>query len=125
MECKKCGSNISSYDNKGTDTNPICATCADKIVRQYANIEGNNNVINQHFGGKGTEKCYFCSEVAITHCVDCGKPLCEKHKYTILGKDRCEQHNNLQMAKMAGKGVAETVKGTLKAMSWLGSLWGR
>ena len=70
-------------------------------------------------------KCYFCSKEAVTSCYDCGKPLCEKHKYTILGYDRCEQHNSIQVAKMAGKGVVGTVKGTLKAMSWLGSLWGR
>jgi len=125
MECKGCGRYVSSYDNKGTDTIPMCTTCADKIVRQHANISGNNNVINQHFGGSDTEECYFCSEEAMTHCIDCGKPLCATHKYTILGKDRCEQHNNLHMAKMAGQGVVGTVKGTLKAMSWLGSLWGR
>ena len=71
------------------------------------------------------EKCYFCSEEAITRCVDCGKPLCEKHKYAIMGKDRCEQHNTLQIGKIGVQGVGATVKGTLKAMSWLGSLWGR
>ena len=125
MECKGCGRYISSYENKGTDTIPLCKTCADNIVRQNANIKGNNNVINQHFGGSGIEGCYFCSEEAITRCIECRKPLCETHKYTILGKDRCEQHNNLQVAKMAGQGVVGTVKGTLKAMSWLGSLWGR
>jgi len=71
------------------------------------------------------EKCYFCQEVATTRCVDCGKPLCEKHKYAILGIDRCEQHNTLQIGKMGVQGVGATVKGTLKAMSWLGSLYKR
>ena len=127
MECKGCGRYVSSFDNKGTNTIPICATCADTIVRQYANIEGDDNVINQHyhFGGSDTEKCYYCSEEVITHCIDCGKPLCEEHKYTIFGKDRCEQHNNFHMAKMAGKGAIGTVKGTFKVINWLGGLWGR
>ena len=127
MECKGCGRLVSSYDNKGTDTIPICATCADKIVRQYANIEGDDNVINQHyhFGGSETEDCYFCSKEAITRCIDCNKPLCEEHKYTILGKNRCGQHNSLHVGKMGIQSVGATVKGTLKTISWLSSLWGR
>ena len=72
-----------------------------------------------------TEECYFCSEEAMTHCIDCDKPLCTSHKYTILCKDCCKQHYNLRIAKMAGQGVVGTVKRTLKAMSWLDSLWGR
>ena len=130
MKCKECKKDF-FFDNKGSDSNPICKTCADKIVKQYANIEGNQNVVNQHqgdiynFGDTDTEECYFCSKEAITHCVDCGKPLCEEHKYTILGKDRCGQHNNLHMGKMAGQGVVGTVKGTIKTISWLSSLWGK
>ena len=71
------------------------------------------------------EKCYFCSEEAITRCNDCGKLLCATHKNTILGKDRCGQHNALYLGKKGVQGIRGTVKGTFKLIDWLSSLWGR
>ena len=127
-KCTFCGVNVLPNDNKGNNTFPICVTCANRVVRQSANIKGNQNVINQNqgniynFGETDTEDCYFCSEKAVTHCIDCSKPLCTTHKNTILGKDRCVQHNNLFMGKMTGQGVVTTVKGLNKFMKWGSSL---
>jgi len=47
LKCKECGGYVSIFDNKGSDSNPICKACADKIVRQYANIEEMKKIIKQ------------------------------------------------------------------------------
>jgi len=128
MKCNVCGSYFSSNGYKGFEAVPICAACINEMVlqQQYANIDGDGNVINQniHFGPSYTENCNFCSEAAVTYCYDCRKPLCSFHKNSILGIDRCSTHNTLFLGKRTAQGVGGVVKGTLNTMSWLGRLMG-
>jgi len=72
-------------------------------------------------------KCNFCEKDAVTICCDCGKLLCKDHKYTPLdglSKDRCQNCNNIHLAKRAGQGIIKTAEYTFKAMNYLGKLWG-
>jgi len=73
-------------------------------------------------------KCHFCSKSATTHCVDCGKPLCDDHKYTYWegwSKDRCHNHHILCGGKAVGNGVINTINVTNGLMNWLSRLYGR
>jgi len=131
MKCKLCGEYFFAIDNKGDNTNPICPSCDNKKnVTQNATITGNKNVINQHQGNVynygSIEECCFCSKEAVTHCIDCGKPLCEDHKHTYLGdwsQDRCEPHHILRGGKAVGNSVINTVKTINGMMRWLDSRW--
>ena len=142
MNCKLCGGFVSPKYNKGDDTTPICVACDnEKAVRQNenikvnpnantqhqqsANIAGNQNVIHQNYVNSTAKKCSFCSEEAVTHCVDCQKPLCESHTYTLVNKDRCNGCNTFRMGEAGVKGVINTVKGFNGMMRWLDSLWFR
>ena len=65
-------------------------------------------------------KCYFCSKEAITSCYDCGKPLCENHKYAPLNvwsRDRCQNCNNIHIAQETGKSVVKGIRGLWKLMN--------
>jgi len=128
MECKFCGVHFYSIDNKGDNTNPICPACdKKKTVRQTVAVTGNHNTITQYQGDVynygNTEECYFCSNEAVTHCVDCGKWLCESHTHKYLSKGRCKDCHILRGGKAGVNGVINTVKGINGMMRWLDSRW--
>ena len=124
-KCTYCGGNVFPVDNKGNNLFPICPSCeCRKKVRQnqYANIQGNQNVINQNITNSPPKICYFCSNDATTHCVDCGKLLCEIHKHTYWSRDRCSSCHILQGGKTVGNGAIGVIKGVNKFMRWGSSL---
>ena len=47
LKCTKCVVGFTSYnENKGNEANPICETCADKIVKQFAdNVSNASNIV--------------------------------------------------------------------------------
>jgi len=46
LKCTKCTGFTSHNENKGTETNPICKICAEKIVKQYAeNVSDERNIV--------------------------------------------------------------------------------
>ena len=126
MKCDSCGKFVTPKNNKGNDTTPICPYCDNSKVIQNVNINGSQNVVNQHQGNVynvgNIEECYFCSNEAVTHCIDCLKPLCKSHTYTILSKDRCSGCNTVRIGRAGVNGVITTVKELNKFMKWGSSL---